>query len=73
MKLSNEILFIICLMTSVQCILNAQDLYTVASGMGWTNFYRHADVTTTAYFYLDNFSSPLPETKLRVANLPEKY
>ena len=43
---------------------------------GWTNFYRQDDVCATSYFYLDSPSSQLPplqETKLRVANLPEKY
>lgn len=43
---------------------------------GWTNFYRQDDVSSTSYFYLDSPAAQLPplqQTKLRVANLPEKY
>lgn len=43
---------------------------------GWTNFYRQDDVSATAYFYLGTPASQvptLPETKIRVAGLPEKY
>jgi hypothetical protein len=43
---------------------------------GWTNFYRQDDVSATAYFYLATPTSPLPplqDTKIRIAELPEKY
>jgi hypothetical protein len=43
---------------------------------GWTNFYRQDDVSATAYFYLSSPAFQLPalqETKIRIAELPEKY
>lgn len=39
---------------------NPPDLFSVDFPLGWTNFYREDDVSSTAYFYLDRPENGLP-------------